>query len=140
MSNKLTEQDLLALGAIFEDSLEISDVDGFEPMPDGEYTCQVVNVEITKTKESEKLMAAWRFKVIEGEEGAGRNIFKNSILTDNPKNMKRFLNDANKFGLVAESLADLLGQLESLKDEFCLVQLKTDNQNRQWVSIDNPEV
>lgn len=138
MSN-LTEKDLLALNALFEESLELPDVDSYEPMPDGEYACQVVMAEITQTKESQKIRGSWRFKVVEGEEGAGRYIFKHSILTDNPKNMKRFLKDVSKFGLSAGSISDLLGKLDQLKDEFCLVQLQTDTQGRQWVTIDVPE-
>lgn len=139
MEQKLTEQDLLALGELFEESLEITDVDSFDPMPDGEYACEVVLVEVTKTKETKKLMAAWRFKVMEGEEGAGRYIFKNSILTDNAKNFKRFQNDLSKFGVSGESLTALLGGLDQPKGEICLVQLKTDDKNRQWVTIDVPE-
>lgn len=135
----LTEKDLLALTQLFDESLELPDVDSYEPMPDGEYACQVVLAEITETKESQKIRGSWRFKVVEGEEGAGRQIFKHSILTDNAKNMKRFTSDCAKFGLVADSLAELLGKLESLVDEFCLVQLKTDAQGRQWATIDVPE-
>lgn len=140
MSNKLTEQDLMALGAVFEDALEIADPDGFEPIPDGDYMCQVVLLEITKTKTTNKLMATWRFKIAEGEEGAGRLIFKNSIIEDNPRNMKRLVNDMGKFGIEVNSLEELVTQLDSVLDEFCVVQLKTDSQNRQWISIDVPEV
>lgn len=138
--NKLTEADLLALGSLFEEAVNIADPDGFDPLPDGEYLSQVVQLEITRTKESQKLMAAWRFKVLEGEEGGGRFIFKNSILTDNPKNMKRLINDVNKFGLEVISLEDLVTKLEELQDEFCLVILKTDGQGRQWVTLDVAEV
>jgi len=135
----LNEKELLALNALFEQSLELPDTDSYEPMPDGEYACQVEFAEIAQTKETQKLRGSWRFKVLEGEEGAGRLIFKHSILTDNAKNMKRFIHDVNKFGLTAESISDLLGKLELLKGEICLVQLKTDNQGRQWVTIDVPE-
>jgi len=140
MSTKLTDHDLLALNALFEQSLELPDnLDTYEPMPDGEYACQVELAEVAPTKESQKLRGSWRFKVLEGEEGAGKMIFKHSILTDNAKNMKRFLNDVAKFGVIAESMSDLLSKLEVLKGEICLVQLKTDNQGRQWISIDVPE-
>lgn len=135
----LQDHDLLALNALFEESLELPDTDSFEPMPDGEYACQVEFAEIAPTKESQKIRGSWRFKVLEGEEGANRLIFKHSILTDNAKNMKRFLNDVAKFGIKADSISDLLGKLELLKGEVCLVQLKTDNQGRQWVTIDVPE-
>ena len=73
MAINLTEQDLRALGELFEQSLEIENVDSFDPMPDGVYLCTVVSVEVTKTKETNKLMAKWRFKVVDGEDGAGRN-------------------------------------------------------------------
>lgn len=139
MGTNLTEQDLLALGELFEESLEITDVDSFEPMPDGEYLSEVVLVEVTKTKETNKLMAAWRFKVMEGEEGAGRYIFKNSILTDNAKNFKRFQNDLAKFNVDGDNLPDLLAGLDQVPGEFCLVQLKTDDKNRQWATIDVEE-
>lgn len=135
----LTERDLLALNALFEESLELPDGDTYEPIPDGEYACLVEFAEIAQTKESQKLRGSWRFKIAEGEEGAGRLIFKHSILTDNAKNMKRFLSDVAKFGVTAGSISDLLGKLELLKGQVCLVQLKTDNQGRQWVTIDVPE-
>jgi hypothetical protein len=137
--SQLTEKDLQALGQLFEESLEISDVDSYSTIPDGEYACEVLGVEVRKTKETEKLMAAWAFKILEGEEGAGRRIWKNSILTDNPKNFKRFENDLSKFGIQANSLAAILGSLDNLVGEVCLVQLKTDDKNRQWITIDVPE-
>lgn len=135
----LTDDDLRALGELFEDALSITDVDSFDPIPDGEYACEVVLIEVTKTREAKKLMAAWRFKIMEGEEGAGRYIFKNSILTDNPKNFKRFENDLAKFGVVGDTLAELLAGLDAPIGEMCLIQLKTDDKSRQWVTIDVPE-
>jgi hypothetical protein len=135
----LTEKDLLALGDLFQESLEITDVDSFDPIPDGEYACEIQGVEVKKTKTTDKLMASWAFKIMEDEEGAGRWIWKNSILTDNAKNFKRFQNDLAKFDVVSDSLEAILGSLDQLKEEICLVQLKTDDKNRQWVTIDVPE-
>lgn len=140
MSTKLTDQDLALLGQLFEASAEIADPDGFDPLPDGQYMCQVVSAEITKTKTTNKLMATWQFKVVEGEEGENRRIFKNSVVEDNAKNMKRFLNDVEKFGVEATDLIEVLAALEGLVDEICLVQLKTDAQNRQWATIEVPEM
>ena len=139
MSTTLTEENLLALGELFDEAQEITDVDSFDPMPDGEYMCEVVLVEIKLTKETEKLMASWRFKVLPGEEGEGRLIFKNQILTDNPKNFKRFQNDLAKFDVIAADLPEMLAGFDSVADEYCLVQLKTDAKNRQWATIDVPE-
>lgn len=142
MSNKLNDEDLLALSGVFDQSLEISDPDGYEDLPDGDYMCQVVQLEITKTKSTDRLMAAWRFQVMEGEEGEGRYIFKNAVLEgDNgAKNMKRLISDVNKFGLEVSSLPGLLEVMGQVSDEFCLVQLKTGKTGGQWVTIDVPEM
>lgn len=139
-NNKLTEQDLLALGAVFEDAIVMDDPDGFKDLPEGEYLSQVTQFEIKKTKSTNKLMAAWRFKVVEGEEGGGRYIFKNLVIEDNPANMKRLISDLGKFGLEINSLADILENMNSVVDEFCVVQLKDNDNGGQWATIDTPEI
>lgn len=132
--SKLLSEDLEKLNILFEQSEEVTD--SYENLPDGEYPVEVLSVEIKKTKTTDKLMVAWRFKVIEGEEGAGRNIFNNLVIEDKPKNLKRFRNDVAKFGFETDSLAELLASVDQLVGEFCLVQLKTDDKNNQWITID----
>lgn len=61
---------------------------GFEPIPKGTYTVEVVNVDERETKGGKNPgspMLAWEFQVVDDEDYEGRKLWHNTVITEKSK-------------------------------------------------------
>ena len=136
--------DFNALKDLFAQSKNIKDSEvGFnQDLPEGKYIVSVVGVELTVSATSKKNMAKWEFKVDPEEEYGNKHHWKYDIL-DDPKKMKRFLMDLEKFGfdLSEVEFEDLEEVFEEIAGEACVLILRqskkpnADGNYAMWSSI-----
>jgi hypothetical protein len=97
--------------------------DPFKSIPDGQYQVMVDRVEIGTTKNGNPKLA-WELTVI-GPTHENRKLFKNSVITNNPKTMEFLKRDLKNCGIDIERLSDLPDHLEKLLDLRLRVHKKT---------------
>lgn len=89
----------------------------FEPLPDGDYSVRMIQLDAKKSKAGDDMMTA-RFQIISGPEGVegakNRLIFENFMLThSNPKAVQAGLGKLSKYaeavGITGENLEAIKG-------------------------------
>jgi hypothetical protein len=78
---------------------EIEDVDEFSPLPEGNYLCELVGVEESRTNDDEHEMWKLKFKVVEKGSYANRIIFDNMTFYEDPKQNKRVKFICSRLGM-----------------------------------------
>ena len=113
-----------------------ADTSGFEPLPTGQYNCNVYEVEMTEVSGSGKLpagtpMVKVQFKVKDGEEHAGHPIWTNYPLPDknyenHAKTVGNFVNFLVALGEDKEKVKSKgfdTNKLDSLQGRECVVRV-----------------
>lgn len=78
----------------------------FEPIPEGDYSCIVIDAEMTKSS-TDNIGLNVQFEVVEGEY-EGRSVYHTFWITDN--NIKFVKRDLEILGYKAETIQDLLSE------------------------------
>jgi hypothetical protein len=105
------ESDLARFDQAFREA-EVSEHQGPDLVPDGDYAARIEAVELKKRETSGALVLVWTLRV-EGGEHAGRNLRKFRPITD--RTIPYIKEDLTKCGLRLDRLSDLPRHLDSLK-------------------------
>jgi hypothetical protein len=97
--------------------------DKFSMVPDGKYQVFVDEISLEETKHTHKPMIKWTFKIMSGVH-EGRLLWKNSVLTDDPKSMDYVKTDLSVCGLELKKFSDLQKSLGKLRNVQLEVQTK----------------
>jgi hypothetical protein len=109
--NHSVESDLARFDQAFREA-EVSEHQGPDLVPDGDYAARIEGVELKKRESSGALVLVWTLRV-EGGEHAGRNLRKFRPITD--RTIPYIKEDLTKCGLRLERLSDLPRHLDTLK-------------------------
>ncbi|GJM43882.1 MAG: hypothetical protein DHS20C21_07240 [Gemmatimonadota bacterium] len=97
--------------------------DQFESIPDGTYPAIVEQVELKRSKTSNRKMLEWELRITSGE-CEGRKLWKYTLL-ETPENLVWAKKDFNRVGLQLAKLSDLPSRLGELLDVRVEITKKT---------------
>jgi hypothetical protein len=97
--------------------------DKFSLVPDGKYQVFVDGISLEETKHTQKPMIKWTFKIMSGPH-EGRLLWKNSVITDDPKSMDYIKTDLSLCGLELKKFSNLQKKLGELINVQLEVQTK----------------
>jgi hypothetical protein len=100
----VTEEEVISF-----DFDSVPDMDDFSPMPEGDYLCELEDIE-PKDTQSGNRMWNLKFRVVEGE-CEKRIIFDNMVFSDNEKTQQRVKLVCSRLGLNTEGMTRLTPDL-----------------------------
>ena len=96
----------------------------FGNLPDGKYQVRVETCRLTETKEAKNPMLAWELTVVSPLHYEKRKVFHNRVIRDQ-ESAKWAKQDFVNLGIQADTMTDLMDNLEKVLDCIIEIQLKT---------------
>lgn len=86
-------------------------------IPDGKYQARIENLEITRSKTSGNPMLKWKLRII-APQCAGRILWRNSVLRNDPESLRWIKKDLATAGLRVTRLSELPAHVEHVIGRF----------------------
>ena len=114
------------------DFSNVSGITDFAPIPDGDYVCQLVDIDIGRTKTGDEM---WKLRwAVQGGEYAGRLLFDNLVFSEKALSRVKLIcgccgvDTTGSVDLDPTMLLDKLAQIMTYQEEY------TDDQSRTRVT------